>query len=167
MLIVYATLIQNAKAEFDIKSYTVGVTSTAISMPITYRIADGLTKSSSRLVVGLLPPLLTGILIPPTVASMSVHYGRNYLNNSNSEFDIGFWGQTVGLQAAIFTSAAIGKMDINQTSNRMLYTSINALLLPLPTLLSQEDVNKQTRWELSIQPTTNGTFLSGGYYGTF
>ena len=167
MLIVYATLLQNAKAEFDIKSYAVGVTSTAISMPITYRIADGLTKSSNRLVVGLLPPLLTGILLPPTVASMSVHYGGNYLNNSNSEFNIGIWGQTVGLQTAIFTSAAIGKMDINQTSNRMLYTSINAFLLPLPMLLSQNNDKEQARWELSIQPTTNGTFLSGGYYGTF
>ena len=167
MFLLYATLLQNAKAEFDIKSYAIGVTSTAVSMPLTYRIVNGLTKTSNRLVVGLLPPLLTGILLPPTVASMSVHYGGNYLNNRSSEFDIGIWGQTVGLQATMFTGAAFGKMDINETSNRMLYTSINALLLPLPMLLSQNNDKKQARWELSIQPTTNGTFLSGGYYGTF
>ncbi len=167
MFLLYATLLPNAQAEFDIKSYAIGVTSTAVSMPITYKIANGLTKTSNRLVVGLLPPLLTGVLLPPTVASMSVHYGGNYLNNNSSEFNIGIWGQTVGLQTAIFTSAAFGKMDINQTSNRMLYTSINALLLPLPSLLSQGNGNKQARWDLSIQPTANGTLLSGGYYGTF
>ena len=136
-------------------------------MPITYRIANGLTKTSNRLVLGLLPPLLTGVLLPPTVTTMGMHYGENYLNKSSSEFDKAMWGRTVGLQTAIFTSAAFGKMDINQTSNRMLYTSINALLLPLPTLLLQGNDNKQARWDFSIQPTTKGTFLSGGYYGTF
>ena len=167
MLLVYATLLQSAQAEFDIKSYAVGAVSTAISMPITYKIANGLTRSSNRLVVGLLPPLLAGVLLPSTVASVSVHYGRNYLNNSNSRFDIGIWGQTVGLQTTIFTGAAFGKMDTNETSNRVLYTSINTLLLPLPMLLSQGNDKKQVRWDLSIQPTAKGTFLSGGYYGTF
>ena len=136
-------------------------------MPITYRIANGLTKTSNRLVLGLLPPLLTGVLLPPTVTTMGMHYGENYLNKSSSEFDVGIWGRTVGLQTAIFTGAAVSRMDINQTSNRILYTSINALLLPLPTLLLPRNDNKRARWDFSIQPTENGNFVSGGYYGTF
>ena len=167
MFLLYATLLPNAKADFDIKSYAIGVTTAAISMPITYRTANRLTKTSNRLVLGLLPPLLTGVLLPPTVTAMGMHYGESYLNSTNSEFDVGIWGRTVGLQTAIFTGAAVSKMDINQTSNRILYTSINALLLPLPTLLSQGSQNRQARWNFSIQPTAKGALLSGGYCGTF
>ena len=165
---IFFSLLQNAQASFDWKTYAIGVASTTISMPITYRTADTLTKSSNRLVVGLLPPLLTGILVPSTAASMGTHYGENYLNKTNNDYDWGMWGKTVGLQTIIFTGAAAGKMDISQTSNRLLYTSINALLLPLPTLfLSDASGLKQSKWHFDLSPTNDGPLVSGGYYGTF
>ena len=117
--------------------------------------------------MGLLPPIVTGIFLPSTTASLSTHYGRQWIHQTNQSIELNTWGQTVGLQTVLFTSAALGKMDINQKGNRLLYTSINALLLPLPTLLSSSTKSSQAKWHFGITPQNNGRQIYGGYYGTF
>lgn len=163
----FSSLLLNTNIDFDWKSYAIGSASTILVMPITYKTADKLTHTSNRLVVGLLPPILTSIFVPATTTSLSTHYGKQWVNQTNQQFDTKAWGQTIGLQTTLFTIATIGKMDINQRNNRLLYTSINALLLPLPTLFSSPQKTTQRKWHLQISPQYNGTLISGGYYGTF
>ena len=162
-----SSLLQGATIDLDWKSYAIGSTSTILIMPITYNTANMLTHTSNRLLVGLLPPILTSILVPSTTASISTHYGKQWIHHTDENFEIKNWGKTVGIQTLWFTTAAIGKMDINQRGNRLLYTSVNALLLPLPTLLSSNQKQSQGKWHFGVTPQYNGTMISGGYYGTF
>lgn len=163
----FSSLLLNKTIDLDWKSYAIGSVSTALVMPITYNTANKLTHNSNRLVVGLLPPILTGIFVPATTASLSTHYGRQWIHQTDQQFDPKVWGQTVGLQTTLFATAAVVKMDINQKSNRLLYTSINALLLPLPTLFSSPEKMSQRKWHLGISAEDNGALVFGGYYGTF
>ena len=171
-MIAIIALINNAHADFDWKNYAIGVGATALTMPITYKTANRLTHTSNKLIPGLIPPLLTGILLPPTFSSISTHYGNNFFNKTNTPIDVSTWGQTVGVNTILFTGAALGKMDITQTSNRLLYSTLSALILPLPTLFYSENkgVKKQNsiNFRFQLAPTKNGNMLSGGYcYGTF
>ena len=144
-------------------SYAAGVAATAISMPITYKSAQGLAGRSNKLVPGLMPSVLIGIAVPATAAWSSTHWvTKNQSLAPHSPWKD--WGTMVGLNTMIWASGAALGMDSNKTEHALVYGLITSLIVPLPCLKNTSSVAFSP---IQSQASSTSFTVQGTYYGSF
>lgn len=152
------------KSDFSWKAYGIGVGATALSIPISTFGAGLLTKSSNKLVMGMLPPVLCGIVVPSSTAFFSSNWMIAKEGKTLSSPGLTY-GLTTGLGVGLFTTQTVMGVSSDQMTDMLIAGTVNALLLPLPTVLMAKDSNITT--QLSVKPSQDGMVWSGGIYGTF
>ena len=140
MVMLWVSMLGNAQAEFpDWIHYAHCAAATAVTMPVTYAMGEALTGTSNQLVSGMLPAVISGIVLP---ASVSVGSASLIADKAGLEMDIGtVFGQTVGLNAGIYATGTAVGVSTAQWQDRLLYGTVSALLLPLPSMLSMKSPN--------------------------
>jgi len=131
--------------------YTQSVVVTAASMPVTFALGEALTSTSNQLVIGLLPAVLTGVVLPAGVVVgsstvMANKYGYDY--DSSKAL-----GQTIGLNAAIYSSGTALGVSTSNWQDKLLYGTVSALLLPIPSWVSMNVPD--TSASMLIVPSTS------------
>ena len=159
--LLFACSIEIADArELDWKMYGVGAASTALSMPLTYVGASLLTKTSNKLVTGMLPPVLFGIAVPASSSHFSMKYYGNRHGYELSRPGLTF-GSTVACNTMLFAGGSALGVSRNHFGEVVGYTLISAALLPLPTWLMSKQENSTI--SISVLPLEGDLFWSGGY----
>ena len=108
MVMLWVSMLGSARAEFpDWTHYAQCAAATAVAMPVTYAMGEVLTGTSNELVPGMLPAVISGIVLP---ASVSVGSASLIADKAGLEMNIGtVFGQTVGLNAGVYaTGTAVG-----------------------------------------------------------
>ena len=102
-------------------------------------VSDALTGTSNQLVPGMLPPVLTGVLLPASMASISSQYfgGVNDVK-THSRF-----GTTALINLGLYTGGSSMGISTNDLRDAILFGGISAVLLPIPSWLGSntEHVN--------------------------
>ena len=162
MLMLLSSL---AVAESDSwKVYAKSAAVTAATMPVVYGGAYLLTNGSNRLVLGLLPPVLFGITAPSSAAYFSGKYfakQQGYVINRPGLV----YGGTVALNTGLYASGTALKISSDQWQDVLLYSIVNAALLPLPTWLSLKESDMSA--SLQAIPQDGSWIVSGGLNGSF
>ena len=150
--------------ERDWKAYGIGAGCTALSIPVTYVGASLLTTTSNRLVLGLLPPVLWGVMLPATTAHFSTK-----LATKKSGYNLGkpglAYGTTIGSNVGLYATGTALKISSDQIGEVIAYGLISAIVLPLPTWLMSQQPNVSA--SLSVTPTSDGALWQGGYQIAF
>ena len=165
MVMLWVSMLGSAQAEFlDWKQYAQCAAATAVTMPVTYAMGEALTGTSNQLVSGMLPAVISGIVLP---ASISVGSAALIADKSGLEMDIGtVFGQTVGLNAGVYAiGTAVGVSTANW-QDRLIYGAVSALLLPLPSMLSMKAPNSTA--SLLVAPSaSDGWMMNASFQHRF
>lgn len=117
--------------------YWKSVMSTAAVMPVTYVLADTLKSSSNQLVLGLLPPVLTGVLLPASMASASsLYFGGVHDVDTKSRF-----GTIVTMNLGLYSGATAMGVSTQSLQDAALYGAVSAILLPIPSWIGVKPSN--------------------------
>ena len=152
MYLLWMSLIgMSDAARPKLTGYTQSVVVTAASMPVTFALGEALTSTSNQLVIGLLPAVLTGVVLPAGVVVgsstvMANKYGYDY--DSSKAL-----GQTIGLNAAIYSSGTALGVSTSNWQDKLLYGTVSALLLPIPSWVSMNV--SDTSASMLIVPSTS------------
>ena len=140
MVMLWISMLGSAQAEFPgWTQYAQCVAATAVAMPATYAMGEALTGTSNQLVPGMLPAVISGIVLP---ASISVGSASLIANKSDMEMDTGSaFGQTVGLNAGVYAAGTALGVSTDKWQDRLIYGAVSALLLPLPSMLAMKSPN--------------------------
>ena len=151
MYLLWMSLLGDADAAAPkLTGYTQSVLLTAASMPVTYALAEALTSTSNQLVIGWLPAVLTGVVLPSGVA---VGSSTVVANKYGYGFDPSMaLGQTIGLNVGIFAGGTALGVSTNNWQDKLLYGTVSALLLPIPSWLSMKVPD--TSASMLIAPST-------------
>ena len=104
--------------------YWKSVMSTAAVMPVTYVLADTLKSSSNQLVLGLLPPVLTGVLLPASMASVSsLYFGGVHDVDTQSRF-----GTIVTMNLGLYSGATAMGVSTESTGCCVVWCRISNLI---------------------------------------
>ena len=145
------------------KPYLQSVGITAVSMPITYVTGAMLTHTSNQLVAGLLPTVLTSVMIPSSAAYFSEKYFLSSMDYHTANWA---YGSTIGLQVGLYAGGTVLGVSTDNWKDLVVYGVVSALVLPLPTLLSARSSGGSI--SMHVYPTESGQwFWSGGYHGQF
>ena len=88
-------------------------------MPVTYAMGEALTGTSNQLVAGMLPAVISGIVLP---ASVSVGSASLIADKRGLEMNAGtVFGQTVGLNAGIYATGTALGVSTDKWQDRLLY----------------------------------------------
>ena len=152
MYLLWMSLIgMSDAARPKLTGYTQSVVVTAASMPVTFALGEALTSTSNQLVIGLLPAVLTGVVLPAGVVVgsstvMANKYGYDYDSSK-------VLGQTIGLNAAIYSSGTALGVSTSNWQDKLLYGTVSALLLPIPSWVSMNVPD--TSASMLIVPSTS------------
>lgn len=109
--------------------YCKSVISTAAIMPVTYVIADTLKSSSNQLVPGLIPPVLTGVLLPASMASASsLYFGGVHDVDTKGRF-----GAIATMNLGLYAGGTAMGLSTQNLRDALLYGTVSAVLLPIPS----------------------------------
>jgi len=152
MYLLWMSLIGMADAARPkLTGYTQSVVVTAASMPVTFALGEALTSTSNQLVIGLLPAVLSGVVLP---AGVVVGSSTVMANKYGYEYDSSkALGQTIGLNAAIYSSGTALGVSTSSWQDKLLYGTVSALLLPIPSWVSMNVPN--TSASMLIVPSTS------------
>ena len=145
------------------KPYLQSVGITAISMPITYVTGAMLTHTSNQLVAGLLPTVLTSVMIPSSAAYFSEKYFLSSMDYHTANWA---YGSTIGLNVGLYAGGTVLGVSTDNWKDLVVYGVVSAVVLPVPTLLSGKTSSGSI--SMNVYPTESGQwFWSGGYHGQF
>ena len=144
----------------SLKSYGIGASCTMLSIPITYAGASILIETSNQLVPGLLPPVLFGVLLPSSSATFSTKWALTKGGYTVDKPNL-IYSATVLSNIALYAGGTVLGVSSDQFGEVLVYGLVTSALLPLPTWLMSK--NPDASISLSVTPTDNGPYLSGGY----
>jgi hypothetical protein len=151
-MLLFGSILGLAKAEsITWVDYAECVAATAVAMPVTYALGETLTGTSNQLVSGMLPAVLTGIVLPSSVAVGSaslISTKRGMELDSSAVF-----GQTIGLNVGVYTAGTVMGISTDLWQDRFVYGALSALLLPLPSMISMRSPNSTA--SLRVSPAEN------------
>jgi hypothetical protein len=150
--------------ERDWKVYGIGAGCTALSIPVTYLGASLLTSTSNRLVLGLLPPVLWGVMVPSSTAYFSTKFAAGKAGVELSKPGLAY-GATIGSNVGLYAGGTALKVSSDQIGEVVAYGLISAAVLPLPTWLMIKNPNASAA--LSVVPSNDGARWQGGYRVSF
>ena len=156
MVMLWISMLGSAQAEFPgWTQYAQCAAATAVAMPVTYALGEALTGTSNQLVPGMLPAVISGIVVP---ASISVGSASLLANKSGMELDTSsVFGQTVGLNAGVYAAGTALGVSTDKWQDRLIYGAVSALLLPLPSMLSMKSPNSTA--SLFVAPSDSDGWL--------
>ena len=151
MYLLWMSLLGKADAAHPkLRGYTQSVVLTAASMPVTFALGEALTSTSNQLVCGLLPAVLTGVVLP---AGVVVGSSTVMANKYGYEFDSSkALGQTIGLNTVIYASGTAIGVSTSNWQEKVLYGTVSALLLPIPSWITMN--RPDTSASMLIVPST-------------
>jgi len=130
--------VMNAQSASSVwAGYSKSVISTAAVMPITYVLADVFKSSSNQLIPGLLPPVLTGVLLPASMASASSLYFGGVHNLDTK----GRFGTVATLNLGLYSGGTAMGLSTQNLQEAVLYGAISAILLPIPSWVGAKSSN--------------------------
>jgi hypothetical protein len=162
MYLLWMSLLGTADAARPkLTGYTQTVVLTAASMPVTFALGEALTSTSNQLVPGLLPAVLTGVVLP---AGVVVGASTVMANKYGYEFDSSkALGQTIGLNVGVYAGGTALGVSTNNWQDKLLYGAVSALLLPIPSWVSMNvpdtsasvlivpSTSENWKWQASFQ----------------
>ena len=154
MVMLWISMLGTAQAErLDWREYAHCAAATAVAMPVTFAMGEALTGTSNQLVFGMLPAVVTGVVLP---ASVSVGTASLMAKKSGQDFEVGnAFGYTVGLNTGIYAGGTALGISSGKWKDRLIYGAVTAVLLPLPSILSMKDPNSTA--SLSVMPSMAGS----------
>lgn len=166
MVTLWMGMLGSAQAEFpDWKLYAQSVAATAVSMPVTYAMGEALTGTSNQLVSGMLPAVLTGIVLP---ASVSVGSASLIADKAGLEMNVGsVYGQTVGLNTGIYATGTALGMSTDKWQDRLIYGAMSALLLPLPSMFAMKSPNSTASLLVAPSGESEGWVMNASFQHRF
>ena len=167
MVMLWISMVGTVQAErLEWKYYAQCAVATAAVMPMTYAMGEALTGTSNQLVSGMLPAVISGIVIP---ASVSVGTASLIAEKVGMELDAGTaFGQTVGLNTGLYVGGTAFGVSTDKWQDRLIYGAVSALLLPLPSMLTMKSPN--TTASLSVTPSmvaTEGWVMNANFQHRF
>ena len=146
------------------KAYAQAVAVTAAAMPVTYAVGEALTGTSNQLVSGMLPAVISGVVIPSSVAvGTSSIIAQTY----DMDLDTGAaFGQTVGLNVGLYAGGTAMGVSTDDIKDRLIFGAVSALLLPIPSMIAMK--SPLTTARLSVAPAeTEGWMMNASVQHRF
>ncbi len=143
--------------------YWQSVAATAAVMPVTYAVGEGWTGASNQLVQGMLPAVLTGIVLPTSVAVGSariVAEKKDYEWNGGAAFR-----NTLLLNTGVYAGGTALGVSTSTLEDKLIYGAISALLLPIPSWVSMNVPNATAN--LTVVPTDNDWSVNATFQRSF
>jgi len=144
--------------------YAQTVVVTAAVMPVTYAVGEALTGTSNQLVSGMLPAVVSGVVLPSAVAvgtSSIVADKRGASLDASTVF-----GQTVGLNVGLYAGGTAMGVSTDEIKDRLLFGVVSALILPIPSMVAMKSPDTTAR--LYVAPTdTEGWAMSASVQHRF
>ena len=167
MVMLWIGMLTTVEAQrLDWKYYAQCVAATATVMPMTYAMGEALTGTSNRLVSGMLPAVISGVLLP---ASVSVGTASLIADKRGMDLDTGtVFGQTVGLNTGLYVGGTALGVSTDKWQERFIYGAVSALLLPLPSMMGMSSPN--TTASLLVAPsmtTSDGWVMNANFQHRF
>lgn len=166
MVTLWISMLSSAQAGFpDWTQYAQCAAATAVAMPVTYAMGEALTGTSNQLVSGMLPAVLTGIVLP---ASVSVGSAALIANKADMEMNVGtVFGQTVGLNTGVYAVGTALGVSTDKWQDRLIYGAVSAVLLPLPSMLAMKSPNSTASVLVSPSAVSDGWVMNASFQHRF
>ena len=144
--------------------YAQAVAATAAVMPVTYAVGEALTGTSNQLLSGMLPAVISGVVLPSAVA---VGTSSIVADKRGVSLDTGtVFGQTVGLNVGLYAGGTAMGVSTDEIKDRLLFGAVSALLLPIPSMVAMKSPG--TTAHLYVAPTeTEGWTMSASVQHRF
>ena len=166
MVMLWFSILGSAQAEFlDWKHYAQCAAATAVSMPVTYAMGEALTGTSNQLVTGMLPAVISGIVLP---ASVSVGSASLIADKAGLEMNTGsVFGQTVGVNTGLYVAGTALGVSTDKWQDRLIYGAVSALLLPLPSMLAMKSPNSTASLLVAPNGESEGWVMNASFQHRF
>lgn len=164
MNVFWMTMVSLASAKHPKwTGYLQSVAATAAVMPVTYALGEGWTGASNELVPGMLPAVLTGIVLPASVAVGSagiVAVKKEYEWNGGAAFR-----NTLLLNTGVYAGGTGMGVSTQSLQDKLMYGAVSALLLPIPSWVSMNVPN--TTANLMVVPTDTDWVVNATFQRSF